>query len=209
VITYRPTAGILLYIFLIILVFISGSVKIDLIVFAAVLAFALRLPMSKLKRGVVPITLFVLFTFLSNLLYQTGRIMFEVLGVEITYEGVERGGHLSLRLLILILGAKVLTSSVTPHELIRAMSGMLGPVGKLRPVRGFVFTMSLTLRFLPVIYDEAKILYRESSDNSPNAHWVERIKSSASLLTPLFERSMKKARELSKDYEWLDKRDEP
>jgi len=110
-----------------------------------------------------------------------------------------------LRLFILILGAKTLTATTKAEDLVRAMTVLLGPLGRWKPVREFIFTMSLTLRFLPIIYDEAQNLYRESISNSPEVTLMGKVKLSVLLLTPLFERSIKRARDLQekeKDFEF-------
>ncbi len=195
-ITFSSTAKILLYILLIIAVFLSNSFKIDLGLLILVLIFTLRVPVSILTRGLIPITLFLAFTFLSNVLFQTGRVIYEIWGVAITEDGLRMGGHLTLRLFILILGAKILTATTTAEDLVRAMTLLLGPVGKWRPIKEFIFIMSLTLRFLPIIYDEAQILYRETVKNSPETTLMGKIKLSSSLLAPLFERSKKRAEDL-------------
>jgi energy-coupling factor transporter transmembrane protein EcfT len=140
-----------------------------------------------------------MFTMLSNLFYQSGRILIEIGGSAITYEGIQRGTHLTLRLFILILGAKILTSSASADDLVRGIINILGPAGRSRAVREFIFTLSLTLRFLPEIYDEAKTLYRESSRNYHDVTWIDRLKATVSVISPLFERSLKRARELSKN----------
>lgn len=196
-IKFSPKAKILLYILLIIAVFSSDSFKINLILLVLVVVLSLKVPLSILKRGLFPITFFLAFTFLSNIFFQTGRVVYEIFGINVTEEGLMKGGHLSLRLFILILGAKVLTAAATADDLLKGMEGLLGPFGKLKSVKEFIYTMSLTIRFLPIIYNEAQTLYKETVKNSQEYSLAGKIKLSVSLLTPLFERSMKKARELA------------
>lgn len=196
-IKFSSKAKILFYILLIIVVFASNSFKINFILLGVVLIFTLKVPLSILKRGLLPITFFLAFTFFSNAFFQTGRVVYEIFGLAITEEGLRRGGHLTLRLFTLILGAKVLTATTTAEDLVKGITGLLGPVGRFNAVREFISTMSLTIRFLPIIYNEAHALYRETVKNSPEATFTDKIKLSASLLTPLFERSMKKAREMA------------
>ncbi|GBE06806.1 energy-coupling factor transporter transmembrane protein EcfT [bacterium BMS3Abin10] len=197
---FSPPAKIFLYILLIILAFLSGSLTTDLALLALVFVPALRVPLSTLSRGIIPITLFLTFTFFSNVLFQTGRVVYEVPGITITDEGLRQGGHLTLRLFILIIGAKALTASTSAEDLVKGMTVLLGPVGRLRPVKEFIYTMSITLRFLPIIYDEAQVLYREGVQNfSKKARLLDKIKISVSLITPLFERSLKKAKQLQSE----------
>lgn len=201
--TFSPRAKILLYVLLATTVFFSHSFSVSLISLVFVMFFAIRLPFSTLKRGLIPIMLFLTFTFISNVFYQTGNVLYEVSGLSITDEGLRSGSLLTLKLFILILGAKALTSTTKAEDLVNGMSELLGPIGKTGFVKELLFTMSLTLRLLPIVYDEALELYKDVK-NSEGTSIAGKIRLSVSLLTPLFERSLKKAREMSdteKDFE--------
>lgn len=198
-IRFSPKAKIVCYILLIIAVLTSGSLKINLILLGLVFIPVFNVPLSALKKGLLPIAIFLAFTFLSNTLFQTGRVIYEIIGLTITEEGLRRGGHLTIKLFTLIVGAKILTATTPTEELVGGMTGLLGPLGKLNTIKEFMFTLSLTLRFLPIIYNEAQTLYKDAMRNSPEATFTEKIKLLSSLLTPLFQQSMKKAKELSVD----------
>ena len=193
---FNPKARILLYLLLVIAVFVSDSLEVSLIIILVVLASAVRVPISSLKRGILPITIFLFFTFISNILFQEGNVLYEVLGLDITDEGLRRGGRLTLRLFILIAGAKVLTASTKAEDLITGMSGLLGPVGRIGFVQELVYIMSLTLRLLPVIYNEAIEIYKNMK-NSAGSGVKDKIKLSVELLTTLFERSLVKAKNMT------------
>ncbi len=111
-------------------------------------------------------------------------------------EGLIGAGRLTLRLFILILGAKVLTATTKAEELVNGMGGLLGPIGRIGFVKELIFTMSLTLRLLPIVYNETLELYKDVK-NSEGTSLTGKVKLAVLLLTPLFERSLKKARELS------------
>ena len=193
---FSPKARILLYLLLVIAVFVSDSLEVSLIILLVVLASAVRVPLSSLKRGLFPITLFLFFTFISNVLFQEGNVLYDVIGLSITDEGLRRAGRLTLRLIILITGAKVLTASTRPEALLKNMSELLGPVGRIGFVQELVYIMSLTLRLLPVIYNEAIELYKNM--RGPAVSGVaDKIKLSAELLATLFERSLVKAKEMT------------
>ncbi len=191
-----PPVRIILYILLVAAVFLSNSILVDLGILAAVFAFTLTVPLQALLRGIVPISIFLLFTFISNILFQPGRVILDVWGLLLTEEGLRIGGHLTLRLFILIIGAKILTATTKAEDLIRAVTLLLGPLGKLKTVKEFIVTMSIALQFLPIIYNEAQALYKETIQDYPKNTITDKIRASASLLAPLFERSMKKARDL-------------
>jgi len=198
--TFGPKAKILLYVLLAIVVFASGSYKINLAVMCLVAVLAANVPLSSLKRGIIPITLFLTFTFISNILFQEGHVVYQVFGLRLTHDGLVRGGELTLRLFILILGAKVLTSTTGAEELVHAMSALLGPVGRLGFVKELIYTMSLTLRLLPIVYEEAIEVYR-SLKNADKPGLSAKLRLSVELLTSLFNRSLEKAKEMSVDEE--------
>ncbi len=187
---------ILLYISLVIAVFISSSIKISLLFLFVVLVLACRVPFSVLKRGLIPVSFFLIFTFSSNVLFQEGKVVSDFLGLQVTEQGLLRGGELTLRLFILILGAKILTATTEAEELVVGMQGLLGPVGRQAYVKELINTMSLTLRILPIVYDEALEIYRDLK-NSDGRGLRGKIKLAVELLTTLYERSLKKAKEMS------------
>ena len=198
--TFSPRAKIILYILLAAAVFISNSLIINFILLCTVAVIASRLPLSTLKGGIIPIMLFLTFTFISNVLFQKGTELYSVLGISITEEGLVRGGRLALRLFILIIGAKVLTATTKAEDLVGGMSGLLGPVGRTGFVKELILTMSVTLQLLPIVYNEALALYKDVK-NSDGTSLAGKVRMSVELLTPLFERSLKKAQEMSESDE--------
>jgi len=194
--TVSPQVRIVLYILLVITVFIINSDTLHLLLLCCVMVFAFYVPAAVLKRGIVPIVLFLAFTFVSNILFQEGKIIYRIFGLSITQEGLVRGGRLTLRLVILILGAKVLTATTRAEDLVAGMGRLLGPVGKSGFIKELILTMSLTLRLLPIVYNEAMELYKDVK-NSEGTNLAAKVRLAVSLLTPLFERSLQKAKEIS------------
>ena len=193
---FSPKAKILLYLLLVIAIFLTENLMFGLLLLLVTVIIAARVPFSALKRGVVPIVFFLIFTFLSNVLFQEGTVYYEIFGLSITEEGLIRGGHLTLRLFTLILGAKILTATTEAGSLVRGMTALLGPAARVGFVSELMLTMSLTLRLLPIVYDEAVELYRNVK-NSGGSGIAGKIKLAVSLLTPLFERSLQKAKEMT------------
>lgn len=193
---FSPKAKILFYLGLVIAIFLFDNFRFGLLLLLVTILCAVRVPLSTLKRGLVPILLFLLFTFLSNVLFQEGTLYYEVWGVPVTEEGLGRGRLLTLRLFTLILGAKILTATTGAGDLVRGMTALLGPVGRVGFVSELMITMSLTLRLLPIVYDEAIDLFKDVK-NSGKAGISGKMRHAVSLLTPLFERSLQKAKEMA------------
>lgn len=190
------SAGILFYLLLVLLVFLSRSLKFDILLLASTALFSIGIPLSVLRRGALPISFVLMFTFIINSLFHPGRVIFEFGGTYITMEGVSRGLHLTLRIAVLILGAKILSARIPAGEIVPSIVRLLGPLGKWKPAREFIATLELTVRFLPLVVDEAKTLYGESAHRFHGTGFAERLKTYASLVAPLFERSVKKAKEM-------------
>jgi energy-coupling factor transport system permease protein len=161
-----------------------------------VAVFAIRVPLSSFRRGAIPIILFLMFTFISNVLFLKGETVHEVWGLSIAQEGVVRGGQLTLRLVILILGARVLTASTKAEELVAGLKSILGPFNRSDFVTELIYTMTLTLQLLPIVYDEALKMFRDIR-NSEGTKFSGKIRLSVSLITSLFERSLQKAKDMS------------
>jgi energy-coupling factor transporter transmembrane protein EcfT len=193
---FSPQTRIVLYIVLVITVFFINSDTLHLIILCCVAAIAYKVPASTLKRGIIPIGLFLSFTFVSNILFQEGTVIYRIFGFPVTQDGLVRGGRLTLRLVILILGAKVLTATTRAEDLVSGMGRLLGPVGRSGFVKELILTMSLTLRLLPIVYDEALELYKDVK-KSEGTNLAGKVRLAVSLLTPLFERSLQKAKEIS------------
>jgi energy-coupling factor transport system permease protein len=193
---FSPKIKITLYVLLAVSVFVSGSFKVNIFLLGIVIVFALKIRLSVLKRGLIPISLFLLFTFISNALFHEGTITYKIFGLSFTHEGLKRGGELTLNLFILIFGAKVLTATTKAEDLVAGMNELLGPVGKIGFVKDLMYTMSITLRLLPIVYEEALELYRNvKKSDEPGLRG--KIRLSVELLTTLFERSLSRAKEMS------------
>jgi energy-coupling factor transport system permease protein len=197
---FSPKIKIVLYILLAVLIFATSSLKIDIFLLSIVMVFAIKVKLSVLKRGLIPISLFLFFTFISNALFYEGEIVYEILGLSLTYEGLSRGGELTLKLFILIFGAKVLTATTKAEDLIAGMNELLGPLGKIGFVKDLMYTISITFRLLPIVYEEALDLYRNIR-KSDEPGLKSKIKLSVELLTTLFERSLSRAKEMSEKEE--------
>jgi energy-coupling factor transport system permease protein len=100
----------------------------------------------------VPISLFLSVTFLANLLFNTGKIVYELGPFIITEEGLRLASIRTLRVFLLIAGAKFLTIMSKLEEIISAMGTLLNPLEKLGlPIRSFFASMALSVKVLPLI----------------------------------------------------------
>ena len=156
------------------------------------LIIILRVSFRVLKSGWVPISLLLLFTFISNALFQHGKIWYQTGPLIITDEGLNIAFIRTMRVLLMIVGAKILTATTTPDSLANALGTFLRPLRRLKmPVDDLLHIMGLTLKSLPRLKEEIVGSYREKISHENTKGFLNRIKVISTQLVPIFIMSMR------------------
>lgn len=118
------------------------------------------------------------------------------------YEGgLERGGFIVLRVILMISITSLLTFSTSSMEINNGISSVLKPLKLLHiPVGIFSMMLSLTLRFIPTLLVETRKIMNAQSSRGVDFNeggLRSKIKQIISLLVPMFVISFKRAEELS------------
>lgn len=186
-----PEIKIILYILFLISLFLIQDITVYLGILVAVLVFLLRIPLKSLKSGWIPISLFLLFTFISNMLFQHGKILYSAGPVIITEEGLHISLIRTMRVFFMIAGAKILVSTTQIELLISAFGKLLKPLERLGiPVVEFFSTMGLTMKSLPRLKEQLAEMYREKiKEDNIRGFWA-RARVVSMLLLPLFVKSI-------------------
>ncbi len=147
------------------------------------------------------IWLFVL-TIIVHLFWTPGRMLLEIpfAGMQITADGILLGLKYSLRLIVLIILAALLTLTTSPVELTDALEQILKPLKRLRvPTHEIVMMLTLSLRFIPALIEEAQKIKNAqlSRGASFEGHIINRVKSIIPLILPLFISAFRRADELA------------
>jgi energy-coupling factor transport system permease protein len=178
--------------------FVTTLFLVQNIVFHSITAFAVLciavmvLPLKGVKGGLVPITLFLLFTFAGNLFFQPGRILYANGLFSVTDEGLRMAGIRTLRVLSMIFAAKILTGILSMDEIIHSLEKVLKPLERIGlPVRDFFCTMGLTLKAFPVLMHHLLKTYREEIRDHGNDGFRKRMKHMVSFLLPVFVESIR------------------
>lgn len=160
-----------------------------------------NIKLSSLVSGLKNLFVIILITTLFNLFLTPGRILFDLGFLQITYEGLERSIFIILRLALLVMGTTLLTLTTSPMDLTYGLEKIFSPLKKLKfPVSEFALMISIALRFIPTLYDEAtKIMNAQKSRgaNFESGNILDRAKAMIPLLVPLFLNSMDRAEDLS------------
>jgi energy-coupling factor transport system permease protein len=174
---------------------------------AVLAAFALaalllaRLPAAAVWRGLRPVAGLLVFTFALNALATPGAPLWRLGPVVLTREGVEFGGRMAVRLLLLVLAGSLLTLTTNPIDLTDGVEALLRPFRRLGvPAHELAMMMTIALRFIPTLLEEAERISRAQAARGADfdsGSPARRLRSLAPILVPLFLSAFRRADELA------------
>lgn len=150
-----------------------------------------RVPLQSLKKGWIPIGIFLIFTFAGNVLFWHGKILFRVGPIFLTEEGLATASLRTARVFLMIAGAKILTATTKIESLIDGLGKILKPLERLGvPVNEFLSTMNLTMKSLPGLKNRITATYTDITQNGNIKGFRNRAKAISLFLMPLFVKSI-------------------
>jgi energy-coupling factor transport system permease protein len=186
-----PEIRILFYIFFVVLVSVLSSIKAYAAIFFVLCLFLLKVPFGSVKSGWIPIGIFLIFTFISNVLNQHGKILFSSGPFVITEEGFNMALIRTLRVFFMIFGAKILIATSKTEEIVHGLWRLLSPFEKTGlPVKDFFYMMGLTLKCFPVLKNMLYENYRGHIISANIKGVWSRAKVVSMFLLPMFVESM-------------------
>lgn len=199
-----PRTKILLTIAMIVAVFVVKTmVGYGLILgFMYLVSRLSNIPFKMLMKGVKPLKVILILTFLLNLFFSTGTTMLVEWGfLKISYEGLSQAIHYSLRLIFLVLGTSLMTLTTSPIALSDGIEMLLSPLKKFHfPAHELAMMMSIALRFIPTLMEEAdKIMKAQMARGADfeSGNLLARAKAMVPLLVPLFVSAFRRAGDLA------------
>ncbi len=163
-----------------------------------------RVPVIKVLKSVKGILFLVLFTVVLNLFFYGGeyeKVYFK-LGefLMLTDASIKFSAFMALRLTMLVMGSSVLTLTTTPVELTDGIESLLFPLKIVKfPVHELALIMSIALRFIPTLADEAdRIICAQKARGGDfeSGNLISRAKAMIPVLVPLLVSSFRRAEEL-------------
>lgn len=199
-----PRVKLVAAIFLMIVALLSRQAWQIALVFVMTLVFIhlADVKFSDVLKSIRPILFLLIFAFVLNLFTGQGEPLVTVAGLEITRDGLITGVKTLFRLSLLIVNTTLfLTLTTTPILIADAMERLLSPLAKLRfPVHEMAMMMSIALRFVPTLLDEAEKIMKAQSARGADYDTggpVKKAKGLISILIPLFISSFRRADELA------------
>lgn len=159
---------------------------------------SLRYILNSLK----PIRVLLILMFLLNLFFTKGEHVWLDLGFwQLTGEAVLQSCFLSVRIILLVAGASMLTLTTSPIALTDGLEKLLAPLKIFHfPAHELAMMMTIALRFVPTLMDETeKIRNAQMSRGADfeSGNIFKRVKSMIPILIPLFVSSFRKADDLA------------
>lgn len=142
-------------------------------------------------RGLRPILWLALCAAFLNIFFVSGApVATSGILSYVSWEGLDRSAKMALRLILLVSSATLLTATTTPLALTAGLESLLQPLKCIKfPVQQLTMLLALSLRFIPVIGEEAAKIITAQTLRSPSFHsggLRQRLQNYVPLLFPLF-----------------------
>lgn len=175
-----------------------------LLIAVAVLAIVIavsRVPLKFMLKGLKPIFLIILFTFVLNMFMIPGKVIAHIWVLTITEEGLNTAFFMASRLILLIIGSSLLTLTTKPISLTDGIEALLSPLKRIGvPAHELAMMMTIALRFIPTLLEETdKIMKAQQARGADfeSGNIIRRAKSLIPLLVPLFISAFRIAQDLA------------
>ncbi|NPV54035.1 MAG: energy-coupling factor transporter transmembrane protein EcfT [Firmicutes bacterium] len=160
-----------------------------------------RIPPGYIVRGLRPLIIILVLTFLLHLFMNPGRELFELGPLIATYAGAYKGVLMVGRLVLLVVATSMLTLTTSPIQLTDGMEAILRPARRVGvPAHELAMMMTIALRFIPTLLEETdKIMKAQMARGADfeSGNVFQRARSLVPLLVPLFVIAFRRADELA------------
>ena len=198
-----PRTKIISLFALMILIFAAQgwSAYIALMILTAGLIFLSKVPPLTVLKSVKPLSWIILFTLLIHFVSHDGEVLAKFYVFKVTTEGIIYGVKISLRLVLLIVLASLLTFTTSPLKLTDATEKLLSPLKKIGvPSHELAMMMTIAIRFVPTLIEETdKIIKAQKSRglDFESGGLIKRLRAMVPILVPLFLSSFRRADDLA------------
>lgn len=155
-----------------------------------------------LARNFKPVLYLVIITTLYHLIFsaQDSDVLVSFWRIKITSGGVHLALFYSLRLIIFISVAFLVTLTSSPSELGDAVTKLLEPLEKFRfPVSDLALIIFIAIRFIPILFEEFIAIKNAQIVRGVNfsGSFISRLNKTTSIIIPVFVAAIQRADELA------------
>jgi energy-coupling factor transport system permease protein len=161
-----------------------------------------EVPVSYTLRGIKPLLIILIITFIVNIFTYPGtKVLLNIGVLKVTLEGVVQSIIVAIRLSLIVVLGSILTLTTTPIALTDGLESLFKPLKKLKvPVHEMSMMMSIALRFIPTLMEETDRIIKAQASRGADfdtGNLLERAKSFIPVLIPLFVSAFKRAEDLA------------
>ncbi len=193
---------VIMFAFIISLFFIKSYTPYLFIVLWLLLVIKVsQVPLARIIKGLRPLRYIILITFVMNMLFIPGEVLWQWKIITITREGLNQALFMAIRLILLVVGMSLLTLTTSPIELTDGIEKLFGPLKRFGfPAHELAMMMTIALRFIPTLIEETdKIMKAQMARGADfdSGSLMARAKGLIPLLVPLFINALRRADELA------------
>jgi len=170
--------------------------------FVVVATAAARVPFLKVLKSIKGILFFIILSAVLQVFFNTtGNVLVDWAFITITDAGLLNAGFIVARIMLVVLGASLLTLTTSPVELADGIESLLYPLKWIKfPVHEFALIMSIALRFIPTLLDETDRIIKAQKARGADfesGNVFKKAKALIPVLIPLLISSFRRADELA------------
>ena len=162
---------------------------------------AAKIPVGMVVKGLKPLRLILIFTFVMNVFFIPGEVLFKLGFLTISREGLTQAVFMAIRLVLLVMGTSLLTLTTSPLALTEGIEKLMNPLKRVGfPAHAIAMMITIALRFIPTLIDEAdKIMKAQMARGADleSGNVLNRAKNLVPLLVPLILNALRRAEELA------------
>lgn len=199
-----PRSKVLLSFYFILVIFLCNNWQsyAFLGAFTLVCILLSKINLGYFIRGVKALVFLILFTVAIQVLFTKGGHVYWQWGIfNVSDYGIINGGYLFLRILYIIIMSTLFTLTTQPLDIASGLESLMMPLKKFKvPVYEIALMISIALRFVPTLMDEADNIInaqRSRGVNFGEGGLIHQAKMIIPILIPLFVSSIKKAEDLA------------
>jgi len=199
-----PRTKMIWIIVLMVAVFATNNIYcyIMMIALTGIILAISEVPVSYTLRGIKPLLIILIITFIVNIFTYPGtKVLLNIGVLKVTLEGVVQSIIVAIRLSLIVVLGSILTLTTTPIALTDGLESLFKPLKKLKvPVHEMSMMMSIALRFIPTLMEETDRIIKAQASRGADfdtGNLLERAKSFIPVLIPLFVSAFKRAEDLA------------
>ena len=171
-------------------------------VFVVLASVFAKVPFFRVLKSIRAILFFIVLSAILQLFFNLeGKVVFEWKFIKITDGGLLKAGFIVLRIMLVVLGASLLTLTTSPVEIADGIESLLSPLKIVKfPVHEFALIMSIALRFIPTLLEETDRIIKAQKARGADfesGNLLKRAKALIPVLIPLIISSFRRADELA------------